>query len=76
MWEVTQIGNINKGLVEWPGWVEYLTHISHVTTTLTSSTNLYIYAAKVRHYNQQARSYGPIEIENTYRISAYLCFKS
>ena len=53
VWEVSQIGNLNQGLVDWPTWVECLTHVSHVTTTLTSSTNIYIYAAKVIGYYGQ-----------------------
>ena len=70
MWEVTQIGSINRGLVEWPAWVEYLTHVSHVTTTLTSSTNLYIYAAKVRY------SLGLVEFswETEIQVLARYCF--
>ena len=47
IWEVTQITNMSKGQVHWPVWVEYLTHVSHLSTAFNSSANFYIYVAKV-----------------------------
>ena len=40
----------------WPVWVDYLTNISHLTTTINSSVNFYIYVAKYSNYSFQSGS--------------------
>ena len=44
----------SEDAMSWPLWVEYLTNISHLTTTINSSVNFYIYIAKHRHKQRTA----------------------
>ena len=45
VWEISQAG-LGENELDWPVWVEYVTYTSHFLTTLSSSTNIFIYFIK------------------------------
>merc|ERR1719458_1212414 len=47
IWELRQKGE--GGDVDWPFWVQQVTHLSHLFTTLSGSSNVFIYFLKHRY---------------------------
>jgi len=46
IWELAQLGDQPIADISWPGWLNYITCISHLLTTFNSSVNFYIYSFK------------------------------
>ena len=43
IYELIQHTMHSMGNMEWPAWIESMTHLSHFMTTLNSSINFYVY---------------------------------
>jgi len=46
IYEMLQVGRAADVPLDWPEWIELVTHISHLMTVFNSSVNFYIYFAK------------------------------
>jgi len=66
IWEFAHIGSAEA--YSWPKWVEYMTNLSHLTTTLNSSVNFYIYMMKHRNRNSNTTSRAQITFYSNVKL--------